>query len=142
MKTRLTLAVAIGSLVLAFGCSKQEEGVPSSQSSETASTGLVQKVTTTAKEQTEAAKETIQTTATNIQAQATDATTSKVQGIIDQAKKLMSENKMSEALTTLKGLDGQQLTPDQQTLVESLKAQIQKALDAAKSAGGLLPANK
>ena len=116
--------------------------MPSSQSSETASTGLVQKVTTTAKEQTEAAKETIQTTATNIQAQATDATTSKVQGIIDQAKKLMSENKMSEALTTLKGLDGQQLTPDQQTLVESLKAQIQKALDAAKSAGGLLPANK
>lgn len=139
MKTRFILCVAIGSLLLASSCGKKQESVPPAQSSsDIAATGMIQKVTATAEAQTQVVSEAIQNTATNVPAQAA-AASDKVQGVIDQAKRLMSENKLTEALALLNGLSGETLSADQQSLVQSLKAQIQKALDATKATGGLLP---
>jgi hypothetical protein len=54
----------------------------------------------------------------------------KVQGLIDKAKGLIAENKLSDASTVLQQLAGLSLSPDQAKLVNSLKEQIQKTLTA------------
>jgi hypothetical protein len=150
MKTPITLFAAVCCLLLAAGCNKE------SQSSENSPANAADKATATAQGQTEVVvKQTTQdaaataptqpAAATNLaqdagtaaQAQA-PAATDKAQGVIDQAKKLLADNKASEALTSLNGLSSLQLTPDQQSAVQNLKDQIQKAL-AAKATGGLLP---
>lgn len=75
-------------------------------------------VVTNAKQQAEAAKA---------------AVNSQVQKLIDQAKNLVAESKFTDASNVLQQLAGQTLSADQQTLVDTLKEQIQKAL-AAKAA--------
>jgi hypothetical protein len=75
---------------------------------------------------------------------AKSADNSKFQGLIDKAKSLIAENKLSDASSVLQQLAGQSLSGEQQKVVDGLKAQIQKALiakaagDAAGSAGNLL----
>ncbi len=68
----------------------------------------------------------------------------KDQGLIDKAKGLVAENKLSEASGALQQLAGRTLTPEQTKLVDGLKEQIQKALaanateNAAGAVGNLL----
>jgi hypothetical protein len=156
MKFKTTLFAAVGcALVLASGCSKKDESPPptpaSKESVGVTATNVAGKAAAPVAAQTEAAKQAVQAAATNIQAQAAGAT-NRVQGIIEQARKLLAENKPSDALALLNGLTGQQLSPDQQSLVQSLKDQIQKAVEGAakakatseatKAVGGLLQPKK
>ena len=70
----------------------------------------------------------------------------KAQELIDQATKLVSEGNFKEALVKVKEASGEKLSATQQTVVDGLKAQIEKALaasskavdDAAGAAGNLL----
>ena len=134
-------------LLLASGCgSKDEATLPAAGEATKASEAAAadaQKLATSA-----------QRTASEAAAALKDATatagdsTAKAQGLIDTAKRLTSENKWSEALKTLNELANVKLTPEQQKLVESLKAQAQKQIEAmatkkatdeaGKAVGGLL----
>ena len=73
---------------------------------------------------------------------------SMVQSLIDKAKSLVADQKYSDALNTLSQLTNVKLTPEQQSLVDSLKSQIQAALaktgasDAASALGGVLGGKK
>ena len=71
-----------------------------------------------------------------------------VQGLITKVKDLIAQKDYAGALSALKELSAMKLTPEQQKLVDDLKAQVQKAMagaaasDAQKNAsdavGGLL----
>lgn len=71
-------------------------------------------------------------------ADAADAVSAQTQSLMDQVKKLIEDGKGSEAMAKLKELGNLKLTPEQQTMVDDLMAQAQKALggtaDAAKKA--------
>jgi hypothetical protein len=66
------------------------------------------------------------------------------QGVIDKIKEQVANKDYTGAMSSLKELSAMKLTPDQQTLVDDLKAQVQKGLagaatpDLGKSAGDLL----
>lgn len=68
------------------------------------------------------------------------------QALIDSAKNLLTEGKFQEALAKLKEIGGEKLSLNQQSIVDGLKAQIEKALaatskapaDASGAVGGLL----
>ena len=86
-------------------------------------------------------------TASDAQAEAKKlaaAAESKAQEAIDKAKSLVNAGKYQDALTVLNNLSGTKLTDAQQKLVDSLKAQIQKALagkattEGASAVGNLL----
>jgi ElaB/YqjD/DUF883 family membrane-anchored ribosome-binding protein len=74
---------------------------------------------------------------------ATSAVSAEAQKVIDQARGFVAEKKYAEALAALKGLARGQLSPEQSSLVEALKAQIQKLMatpavaDPAKAIGNL-----
>ncbi len=61
---------------------------------------------------------------------AANGTVAKVNGIIDQAKALIGQNKYTEALTSLQSLAGTTLNADQDKIVAGLKDQITKAMAA------------
>ena len=77
-------------------------------------------------------------------APAAAATTTEAQGLIDKVKSLIADKKYTEAMNVLKELTALKLTPDQQKIVDDLKAQIESAVqaqatsEATKSVGGLL----
>jgi len=70
------------------------------------------------------------------------------QSMIDKAKSYFADQKYQDALTTISQLSASKLTPDQQKLVDALKAQIQNAMvkasasDAASALGGALDGKK
>ena len=133
-------------LLLASGCGSKEEATSpaageATKASEAAAADAQKLATSAQRTASEAAA------ALKDQATAGDST-AKAQGLIDTAKRLTTENKWSEALKTLNELANVKLTPEQQKLVDSLKAQAQKQIEAmatkkatdeaGKAVGGLL----
>lgn len=151
MKTNIiSLVMAACALVLAVsGCGKKDEAAaPSTPPAPASASETVKKALTNAQSQTEVLKQKVDEVKTNAQAQAT-ALQSQAQGLLDQAKTLVAQKKWSEALALLNQLGGQSLTSEQKTLVQTLKDQAQKAIEAAtkakvteeaaKAVGGLVP---
>jgi hypothetical protein len=88
------------------------------------------------------------TMATTAAAAAPSAASTQVQGLVDKAKGLVTNQQYQEALTVVQQLSSMKLTPEQQTMVDGLKTQIQAALaktaasDAASSLNNVLGGKK
>lgn len=123
----LVLSAAIAGII---GCAKKEEPKPpATEAPKAAETG-----TATLEKAAEAARATVDEAKAKAE-EAAAAAKAKAQEIIDKAQKLVSENKLQEALNALQGLAGMQLTDEQQKTVEALKKQIQEALSKKAAAG-------
>ena len=125
-------------------CSKTEETTPEAQSSssqdavgalETQAQGAADAL----KEGADAAKEQLEQAKESVSASIADAN-SKFQDLVDEVKRLIGEAKYSEAMTAITSLSGQSLNSEQESIVESLKKQVEAALaqDAASEAGNAL----
>jgi len=134
MKTQnliCSLTVAALALCLA-GCKQEAKSIP--EQTKDATSSASDAVGKTVSDMTDKAKE--------LAAPAS----AKAQELIDAAKNLVGEGKFSDALTKLKEIGSEKLSVDQQTVVDGLKAQIEKALGAGTkaatdAASGLLPKN-
>jgi hypothetical protein len=134
MKTKTWLASWGVVLLIAgtMGCSKQggssgTESAPGSQTNESSLDQATAAVTNAAA----AMSDTV------------NAAKAKVDGLIAQAKSFIADKKYDDAVAALDKLSGMTLTPDQQKVVDDLKAQLKKlmasgadAVDAAKNLMG------
>jgi hypothetical protein len=146
------LGLTVGTaLVLSIGCSKQEtssgetpEATSVSQPVADAAKAAVEQVQTTA---TAVADQAVKEVTAQANAAATAAST-QVQQTLDKAKGMVGEAKYQEALNLLQQLKDMKLTPEQQKLLDDLKAQIQTALaqaagtNAASALGNILGGKK
>jgi hypothetical protein len=139
----ITLCAALAAV---SGCNKQEAAPAPSETSKTTET-VAPEAKTAVDTSTAAVKQVTDQATTQATAQATaqvNAGEQQAQGLIDRAKSLVADNKYQDALASLSQLASTKLTPDQQKIVDGLKAQIQAALgkttasDAASALGGAL----
>ncbi len=72
----------------------------------------------------------------NTVSDATAAAGAKFKEVLGKAQEFLTQGKLQEAQDSLKSLSDLKLTADQQKLVDDLKAKIQQAAAAAKTAGG------
>jgi len=138
----LVLPVAAGLLLGITGCEKKEATVQDDAKAAATDAGDALKQTAAAvKESGTKAVNEVTEKAKEVAAPAS----AKAQELIDAAKKLVNEGKFQEALAKLKDIGSEKLSVQQQSLVDGLKAQIEKALgasskaatDATGAAGGL-----
>lgn len=168
MKTYTLLLSLTAVLALSNGCSKQESTPPPvSEAPKAADTAAseAKKAVDAAQSQVPAVQQATDKAAADVQAQAVNAQkegekaaadaqaqtasiSSKAQSLIDAAKKFIADKNWADASKTLAEVSNLKLTPDQQSMVDSLKEQVTKmAQDAAaakatdqagKALGGLL----
>ena len=145
---------ACAALVLAGGCSKEEPPTgetPKATAEPASGADAVKAATEAASEAASGAQKAAQAAATQAVVEAADAAaaaTAQTQALIDKAKGLVTDQKYQEALGVVQQLTSLKLTPEQQKLVDGLKAQIQAGLakatapDAASAAGNVLGGKK
>jgi hypothetical protein len=143
--TYTLMSVTAGAaLLLSAGCSKQEP--PAGETTKTMSPASTE--TRKAADTVAAAAQQAVNAATNQGGAAIADSMSQTQTLIDKAKGLVTDEKYKDALTVVRQLSGLRLTPEQRTLVDGLKAQIQTALaksatsDAGSAAGNALGGSK
>jgi hypothetical protein len=152
-KTILTL-IAAALTVWATGCKKEEASVTETvKEAASDAADATKKAAEAAKDSTVKAADAVADKTKELASQAAAAAkevaapvNTKAQELIDQATKLVSEGKFSEAMAKVKEASGEKLSATQQSVVDGLKAQIEKAMaasskavnDAATAAGNLL----
>ncbi|MCU0771467.1 MAG: hypothetical protein MUE94_06815 [Verrucomicrobia bacterium] len=137
MKTLLNVIGVAGlAVLLGLGCKKAESPGADPGTGTPAESPEAASIEQTVTEKAEVAK------------QAISETSAKAQELLTQAQKLVGEKKYEEAGKLLQQLADFELTPEQQKLVDNLKATIQKAMQAegvqqgAKAIGNLLGGEK
>jgi len=131
---KVRLLVPITAVAFLLGCGKSEEKTPT----------LPAAPATTAPAAPAAAAEAAKPAVAAASAPAPTAASTKADGLIEKTKTLLASKNFTEAGVALKELAATKLTPDQQKVVDGLKAQLKDymakdaAAEASKAAGSLL----
>jgi vacuolar-type H+-ATPase subunit E/Vma4 len=157
MKKTMTVTALCTLLAFVISCGKKEEAAAPAQSeiqkqATTAATEVQKAAETQAAAAQKAAADTAQKaasaatpsaaqqTATQAAQSATSSADAEAKSAIAKAQSLMAEKKYAEALSSLKSVSGQNLSPDLQSMISELIKKIQTAMagDATSKASGAL----